>query len=139
VADFFKRTTELKQMVGQGKLKGEFAANKIYAVNQHERGWLNHMGRNGPVQIRQQNQGGGKFVEDAWKQMWQDWMEDFADATLKGTLPHAMEGAMKDFDEFLKERAPVDKGNLRNSGTYSVYDQGVVVAHKESGTSYEAT
>jgi hypothetical protein len=96
------------------------------------------MGKNGPVQIRHQNQGGGKFVEDAWKEMWQDWMEDFADATLKGTLPRAMEGAMRDFDDFLRERAPVDTGDLRNSGTYTVYDQGAVVAHKDSGTSYEA-
>ncbi len=138
MADFFARTKQLEQMVGKGNLMGVFAADKVYAVNQHEKGWLSFMGTGQAKAIRQQHQGGGKFVEDAWKEMWMDWYEDMADATLKGTLPNAMERAMKDFDEYLKERAPIDEGDLRNSGTYTVYDNGTPVAHKPSGTTYEA-
>jgi hypothetical protein len=95
------------------------------------------MGTGQPKAIVNQNQGGGKFVEGAWKEMWQDWMDDLADATLKGTLNQAMEGAMQDFDSYLKERAPIRDGDLRRSGTYTVTDDGTRVAHKESETTYE--
>ncbi len=139
MADFFKRTTELKQLVGQGTLKGEFAANRIYAVNMHERGWLNFRGNQGPKEIRQYHRGGGqKFVESVWKEKWQGWMQNIASDVLDRGPVLAVRDAMEDFDEGLKERAPVEDGDLRNSGTYTVYDQGAVVAHKESGTSYEA-
>ena len=137
MADFFKRTSELKKIVGQGALKGEFAADRIYAVNQHEANWLSYMGTGKFKEIRNQHQGHPKFVEGAWKQMWHDWMDDFADAALEGRLNSSMERAMKDFDDYLKERAPVRDGDLRRSGTYTVYDQGVPVAHKESETTYD--
>jgi hypothetical protein len=137
VADFFTRTKELEEMVGKGTLKGEFGANRIYAVNQHEKNWQNFMGRYGYKEIRNQNQGGPKFVENAWKEMWMDWYEDFADAALKGTLNQVMERAMRDFDNYLKERAPVRDNKLRQSGEYTVYDGGRVVAKKESQVPYE--
>ena len=120
--DFQQGAEQLAQMVGDGVLKGEFAANRIYAVNQHEKGWKSFMGTGESKKIVNQNQGEGKFVENAWKEMHRDWYEDMADATLKGTLVGAMEGAMKDFDDYLQENAPIDDGALRKSGTYTVYD-----------------
>lgn len=140
MADFFTRTEELERMVGNGNLRGEFAANRVYAVNQHEKGWLNFMGRYGPKAIKNQRQGGPKFVENAAKEMWPDWMDDFADAALKGILTEAMEGAMRDYDDYLKENAPIaqeDGGALRNSGTYTVYDNEVPVRRKESAVPYK--
>ena len=135
---FFARTDQLAEMVGDGVLKGEFAANREYAAVQHEKGWKSFMGTGVPKAIENQNRGGPKFVENATKEMFMDWYEDMADATLKGTLEGAMERAMKDYDDYLKERAPIDDGDLRNSGTYTVYDGERVASHKPSSVPYEA-
>ncbi len=139
MADFFARTEQLAQQVGSGTLRGEFAADKVYAVNMHEQGWRNFLGYQGPKEIQQYHQGGGpKFVESVWKEKWADWYQSMADQVLEGTVADAMEDAMKDFDEGLKTRAPVRDGELRASGTYTVYDGSGVRAHKPSGSTYEA-
>ena len=49
-----------------------------------------------------------------------------------------MESIMRDFDVELKRRAPVDSGDLRDSGTCTVYDGERVAAHKPSSVPYEA-
>jgi hypothetical protein len=138
VADFFARTEMLAKRVGNGTLKGEFAANREYAAVQHERGWLNYMGTGQPKEIRQYHQGGGpKFVESVWKEKWPSWMQNIASDVLdRGAVP-AVREAMEDFDLGLAHRAPLEDGELIRSGTYTVTDDGTVVAHKESEADYK--
>jgi hypothetical protein len=138
MSDFFARTEMLAKQVGNGTLKGEFAANREYAVNQHERGWVNYMGKHGPKEILQYHNGGGqKFVESVWKEKWPSWMQNIASDVLDRGAVLAVRDAMEDFDEGLKTRAPLEDGDLRRSGTYTVMDDGTEVAHKESETDYE--
>jgi hypothetical protein len=137
MADFFARTKQLEEMVGKGTLKGEFAANRIYAAVQHERGWKNFMGTGTPKEIRQYHQGGGqKFVESVVAEKWQGWMMDIAAETLHRGPQSAVIDAMHDLDEGLKQRAPLEDGDLRNSGTYTVKDNGRVIADKPSEVPY---
>ncbi len=139
MADFFQRTKLLADMVGDGNLTGVFAADKVYAANMHEKGWRNFLGYLGPKEIERYHRGGGpKFVENAIKEGWPELMEDLADGVLDGTIRERMENAMKYLDSELQRRAPIESGDLRNSGTYTVYDSGTPVAHKPSGTTYEA-
>jgi hypothetical protein len=138
MADFFARTKLLEEMVGDGILKGEFAANKVYAVNQHEKGWRNFLGYMGPKDIERYHRGGGpKFVETPLKERFALWYQEMADEVLEGGLEGAMESAMQDLDSELKRRAPIDSGDLRNSGTYTVYDGERVAAHKPSQVPYK--
>ena len=136
---FFARTDQLAEMVGDGVLKGEFAANKIYAVNMHEKGWRNFLGYLGPKEIERYHRGGGpKFVENVIKERFPEFYQRIALAVLRGELEEEMESIMRDFDVELKRRAPVDSGDLRDSGTYTVYDGERVAAHKPSSVPYEA-
>ena len=136
---FFARTDQLVEMVGDGVLKGEFAANKVYAVNMHEKGWRNFLGYLGPKEIERYHRGGGpKFVENVIKERFPEFYQRLALATLNGELEEKMESIMQDFDAELKRRAPVDSGDLRDSGTYTVYDGERVAAYKPSSVPYEA-
>lgn len=138
MADFFERTETLAQMVGDGDLVGHFSVNKIYAVNQHEQGWLNFMGRYGPKKIRRYHNGGGpKFVEAPLLANFEGYYENLGDAVLKGTLPEAMRENLEDQDDNLQWAAPEDSGDLKDSGAYSVIDDGSVVFSKLSSVPYE--
>jgi hypothetical protein len=137
MADFFERTEELAKKIGDGTLRGEFAANRVYAVNMHEKGWRNFLGYLGPKEIERYHRGGGlKFVEAPLKEGFAGWYQEMADQTLEGDLEGAMEGVMKDLDAELQSRAPIDSGDLRNSGTYTVYDGERVARHKPSQVPY---
>ena len=136
---FFARTEQLAKMVGDGILKGEFAAEKVYAVNMHEKGWRNFLGYLGPKEIEHYHRGGGpKFVENAIKERFPEFYQRLALAVLKGELADVMEDVMRDMDAELKRRAPVRSGDLRDSGSYTVYDGEIPVAHKPSSVPYEA-
>lgn len=140
MADFFERTSALADMVGDGDLTGTFAVEKVYAAVQHEGGWLNHMGRNGPVKIKKHTDGGKpprKFVEDPLKRNYAGYYQHLADSVLNGTIRDAMKDNMKHQDRELKASAPELSGSLKNSGSYTVTDNGRVVARKLSIEPYE--
>ena len=138
MADFFEKTEELAQMVGDGRLEGEFAVNKVYAAVQHEKGWRNYLGFMGPKDIEHYHRGGGpKFVENPLKENYPVYYQDLADGVLSGRVREKMEDAMQDLDRELQERAPERDGELKRAGTYTVRDGAAIFAHKAPETPYE--
>lgn len=138
MADFFERTGALAEMVGDGNLVGHFSVNRIYAVNMHEQGWRNFMGRYGPKEIKRYHQGGGpKFVEGPLKANYPAYYQNLADAALKGKLLEAMKENVEDQDDQLQVAAPEREGDLKRSGAWRVLDDGKLVFSKESAVPYE--
>jgi hypothetical protein len=136
--DFFARTEQLMQMVGEDELVGEFRVDRVYAVVQHERGWRNYLGAYGPKSIEVYHQGGGsKFVEAPLKENYVMYFERMANGLLKGAVREEMESAMEDMHDELQVRAPERDGELKKSGNYTVTDDGNVFARREPEAPYE--
>lgn len=134
--DFFARTQQLAEMVGDDELEGEFRVDRIYAVNIHEGGWQNFLGFMGPKRIRAYPHG-SKFVEGPLKERYVMYFQEMADGVLRGTVREDMEGAMEDMDDQLQVRAPERDGDLKKSGNYTVTDDGEIYARREPEAPYE--
>jgi hypothetical protein len=136
--DFFERTSLLKDMVGDGRLTGEFAVNKVYAAVQHEKGWRNYLGAYGPKDIEVYHRGGGpKFVETPLKENYPLYYKHLANGVLEGKVREHMQDAVEDLDAELQVHAPERDGELKRAGTYTVRDDGAIFAHKPPETPYE--
>ena len=121
MGDFSERVTELQEMVGDGDLVGKLTVDTPYAYNQHEKHWLNYMGRYGFKPITRYHNGGGeKFVEQPLVENYPRYYEHLADAVLEGTLREAMADNVSHMNEELKANAPEKTGRLKNSATESV-------------------
>lgn len=135
--DFFARTEELAEMVGDGDLIGHFRVEREYAAVQHEQGWRNFMGRYGAKEIKVYHRGGGpKFVEGPLKENYPEFYQDLADAVLEGRLIQAMITNMEEMDAELRVRAPVEDGDLRRAGSIAVTDDGDLVFYKAPEVPY---
>jgi hypothetical protein len=122
---FFERIEELREMVGDGDLTGTLTADTPYAYNQHEKHWLNFMGRYGYKPILEYHNGGGeKFIEAPLMENYPRYFQNLADAVLDGSLIGAMHENVEDMNRELQQNAPVKTGRLRNSGSTSVTDGG---------------
>lgn len=118
---FFQGVEELKEMVGDGVLKGTLTVDTPYAFNQHERHWINYMGRYGYKRINQYHGGGGEgFVEEPLMENYPRYYQNLADAVLEGTLREAMADNVEDMNDQLKTYAPEKSGNLKKSGDEDV-------------------
>lgn len=127
---FGERTRLLEEMVGDGDLVGSFSVHGgPRTVPLHEGYFVNHMGTNGFVRIRNYNQGGPRFVEGPLKEGFERYYQDIADGILDGSIRERMRDSMSDMNGQLKVRAPIEYGALRKSGSYTVVDDGDVYHH----------
>lgn len=129
MGSFSARTRQLGEQVGEGDLTGSVTVDQPYAVNQHEMGWLNFMGRYGPKPIRRYHRGGGaKFLEAPLMEKGPtEYMQRLANRALDpGGLVEAMVENMEDLCDEVHERAPRDRDVLRDSASPKVTDGGTV-------------
>ncbi len=133
MGDFSERVSELQARVGEGDLIGKLEVDTPYAFNQHEKYWVNFMGRYGFNTINRYHNGGGeKFVEGPLMANYTRYLEHLADEVLEGDLPEAMADNARDMNDELRANAPEKTGRLKGSGTTSVTDNGGLT-HYEAG------
>lgn len=115
VADFQSRISELSELVGGGDLVGKVVVDQVYAKYQHER-----------LDLKHPSGGQVKYLEDPLYAKADSYLSDIADVVLEGGAANAMTQAMEDLAGAVEKAAPVDLGNLRESGAPSVTDDGSV-------------
>jgi hypothetical protein len=110
---FRARLDELAQRVGDGPLVGRYAVNQSYAAYQHVHRHLRHPRGGGP-----------DYVSPPLRARYRRWFRGIADALLSGNAARAMADALEDLDRNVGVLAPVDLGNLRQSGSITVLSAG---------------
>ena len=131
---FFERIEELQERVGEGDLVGKLEVDTPYAFNQHEKYWVNFMGRYGFNTINRYHNGGGeKFVEQPLMENYPGYLQHLAGEVLEGDVAEAMADNARDMNDELRRSAPEKTGRLKGSGTTSVTDNGSLT-HYEAGT-----
>ena len=124
--DFIAKTQALEQMVGDGKLTGTFAVNGGARTIPLEVGyWVNHMGRNGRVDIRNWTEGGPHAAQNSLEATWERSLQDIAASTLHEGPQEAMKRHVESVAEEFKKRAPKRTGAYRDSTARIVTDNGV--------------
>lgn len=126
---FSRRVEVLADMVGDGDLVGTFAVNGgPRTVPLHEAVW--RTGPNAGVRIRNYNEGGPKFVEGPLKERHRAHLRAIAETALKTGPQEGMVGFVRDMNEQLGVRAPIEEGDLRQSGNEFVTDGGELIHHE---------
>jgi hypothetical protein len=121
VATFDDRIGELAALVGDGELRGSTVVDQLYARYQHEEMQLNHP-----------RGGQAKYLESPLHSQYSGYLEDIARRTLETGPVEPMIDAMEDLaTEQLGQYAPVEFGNLRESGHPSVVSDGETVYDRE--------
>lgn len=115
MADFDDRMAELAALVGNGDLVGSVTVDQRYAKIQHEALDFKHAA------------GQAKYLEMPLYDEAGNYVNDLADAVLDGRLPQAMASAMEDLSGRVAKLAPIDLGNLRDSGHPVVTDGATTV------------
>lgn len=122
---FAARSRELGDMIGEGSLTGSAEVNQVYALPQHSGFW-----RTGPlagVQIRNHPRGGkSHFLSDPLMANAQRYLRNLADGALGGRLVQAMAENMEDLSDHVRDQAPREFEDLRNSAHPKVLDNGRV-------------
>jgi hypothetical protein len=114
--DFFQRIDELAARVGHGRLEGSVEVNQVYAHFQHE-----------GLDLKHPHGGQAKYLEEPLYANVNKYMENLAEAVLNGDLDQAMIDNVEDLSGEVEKKAPVDLGNLRESGHPVVTSAGVTV------------
>lgn len=109
--DFDERIAELLAKVGTGDLTGRVEVNQVYAQYQHEGLDLNHP-----------HGGQAKYLEQPLMDKVSDYLQGIADDLLTAGPVDPMISAMEDLSGQVEKTAPVDLGNLRESGHPTVTD-----------------
>lgn len=114
---FFDRIDELAERVGHGTLRGTVKVDQVYAHVQHE-----------DLTYQHPRGGGPKYLEGPLHEQHRDYLERVARATLGEEGPDpAMADAMESLSGEVSRKAPVEFGDLRESGHPSVTSDGEVV------------
>lgn len=115
--DFFERIEELIENVGDGTLRGSVEVDQVYAHVQHE-----------DLSYEHPRGGGPKYLEQPLHTNHRDYLQRVADATLDPEGPASgMAEAMESLSSEVAVHAPVEFGDLRESGHPKVTSQGEVV------------
>lgn len=109
--DFDERIAELLEQVGRGDLTGTVEVNQVYAQYQHEGLDLNHP-----------RGGQAKYLEQPLMDNVNDYLQGIANDLLTTGPVDPMIHAMEDLSGQVEKAAPVDLGNLRESGHPTVTD-----------------
>lgn len=116
MADFDERMAELAELVGSGNLAGSVEVDQVYAQFQHE-----------GLDLKHPNGGQAKYLEEPLYANADSYMERLADAVLEGGLDQAMIQNVENLSGEVEKKAPIDLGNLRESGHPVVTSNGVTV------------
>lgn len=116
MGDFDDRMAELAARVGRGKLTGSVEVDQVYAQFQHER-----------LDLKHPNGGQAKYLEEPLYANTDRYMERLTEAVLGGDLNQAMIQNVEHLSGQVEKKAPVDLGNLRESGHPVVVSDGVTV------------
>ena len=114
--DFEDRIAELAERVGRGALTGSVEVNQIYAHYQHN-----------SLDLRHPRGGQPLFLEQPLYDKAREYVQHLADGVLEGELTAAMADNMEDLSGQVAEKAPIEFGNLRQSGHPTVTDEGRTV------------
>jgi hypothetical protein len=120
--DFGDRIDELKERVGSGDLTGSVAVDQVYAAVQH-----NHLDWNHP------RGGQALYLQQPLLDHKDDYLQRIADGVLDDGGKAAMREAVEDLAEGggVASHAPVEFGDLRDSGHPSVTEDGATVYDRE--------
>jgi len=119
VGTFVERIGHLAREIGFGDLRGRVEFDQIYAAYQHNDLSLKH------PHGGQGNYLGGTLLENSGRYM--RMLADMAVTPDGSQLEDAMVAVVEDLSARSESRAPIQFGNLRNSGHPSVTDRGSVV------------
>lgn len=123
--DFFARTEELAEMVGDEDLVGTFAVDGGGRTVPLEAGyWRNHMGRNGRVDIRNYNDGQPHAAQNSLEASYRESLGDIAATILKTGPREGMERHVERVNNEFGTRAPRRTGSYRESTGRFVTDNG---------------
>lgn len=109
----------VRDMVGEGKLRGRLLVDQVYAKYQHERLDLRHPRGGGPEYLRR------PLMENHSK-----YLQRLADSVLDGTLEQTMADVVESLNGAMSSAAPVMYNNLRRSGHPQVYSQGTLIYNR---------
>lgn len=115
-SSFDDRIRELADKVGTGSLKGSLEVSQLYALAQHEN-----------LSYRHPRGGQAEFLRQPLLDRHGDYLQKIADALLDGGAADAMADAMEDLSGQVERLAPIELGNLRQSGHPTVTDKGATV------------
>lgn len=116
MSTFGDRMAELAEKVGRGKLTGSVEVDQVYAQYQHE-----------GLDLKHPNGGQAKYLGEPLFANTDRYMERLTEAVLDGDLDQAMIQNMEHLSGEVEKKAPVDIGNLRESGHPVVVSDGVTV------------
>lgn len=116
MADFADRIRELSALVGDGKLVGSVEVDQVYAKYQHEDLTLSHP-----------RGGGARFLANPMYDGYHQYLQGIAEATLTEGPAAPMSDAMEHLSDQIEQTAPVEFGNLRESGHPTVTSDGETV------------
>lgn len=107
---------ELERRIGDGALSMVFKVDQRYAAYQHVHQHLNHPRGGGP-----------NYVSQPLSARHKEYVRFYAEAMLKGEGVRALADAGEDLNSYVQVLAPLDLNNLRQSGSWAVYDHGTEV------------
>lgn len=116
MSTFGDRMAELSEKVGRGKLTGSVEVDQVYAQYQHE-----------GLDLKHPNGGQAKYLGEPLFANTDRYMERLTEAVLDGDLDQAMIQNVEHLSGEVEKKAPVDIGNLRESGHPVVVSDGVTV------------
>jgi len=119
--DFVDRVTQLQVQVGMNDLVGSLERDQVYAHYQ-EAGVNRFTG--GPLVYHRGGQ--ARYQESSLYDYSGDYLELIAGEILDGGGTDAMASAMEKFDDYARQRCPVELEALCNSGHPTVTDNGAV-------------
>jgi hypothetical protein len=120
-SDFGAHLDELSAKVGHGKLTGTVTFDTPYAEVQHEGGWIDFLGHEGPKKILHHPGGGHpKFLQNPLFANANAYLQHLADAVPDGDLRLAMEENMDDLLAKSVAEAPRETGHLAESASRDV-------------------
>jgi hypothetical protein len=111
----------LAARVGVGTLTGQVTFSAVYATVQHEAGWINFDGKDGPKAIVDYHGGGGShYLSKPLLGNSSIYLQHLADAVLNGDLHMAMDENMVNLQAESMALAPDKDGELKGSASHSV-------------------
>lgn len=126
-SSFFDRIKELQERVPKHDVKAVCEVDQVYAHYQHEDISYHRDGTPSGT-LHYKNGGGAKYLERPWLDAQEHMMKHFADGLLE---EHGLQDAATDIAEdgarMVFENAPLEFGDLRESGHPTVEVDGVVV------------
>lgn len=113
---FNERTRELADLIGSGKMVARVEVDQVYAKYQHER-----------LDLKHPSGGKAMFLRDPLYSTAPDSLHHLASRLLlEGPLP-GMQHAAEAVANGVREQAPIEFGDLKNSSHVTVEDSGVIV------------